>query len=361
MTSLHLINFFTSKTQSGGLEWLQVRSIDVNSTALTNFAIVVVGEIANFAAYTFAPPVLVTPLGALSVIFGAILASFLLNERLGPIGRVGCGLCVVGSLVIILHAPEEKQVETVDEILTYAIQLPFIIYSIFVAVFSVIMIFKVVPKYGKKTPLVYISICSMVGSISVMSIKGFGVALKLTLAGNNQLTHASTYLFGIVVILCILVQMNYFNKALDTFSTNVVNPIYYVMFSTATILASFILFQGFYETPTRDILSVITGFLTIFAGVYLLNKSRQLDEDALAYQQNLPSADPRHSISGRISSAGAGGTMLDPPYHRQTEYDQFELPTYETQALNTLPERDESDDGMDDYADIHNQNTNKYR
>ena len=32
--------------------------------------VVVIGEIANFAAYTFAPPILVTPLGALSVLIG---------------------------------------------------------------------------------------------------------------------------------------------------------------------------------------------------------------------------------------------------------------------------------------------------
>ena len=54
-----------------------------------------------------------------------------------------------------------------------------------------------------------------------MAIKGFGIALKLTAAGNNQLTHPSTYVFGIVVAVCILVQMNFFNKALATFSTNV--------------------------------------------------------------------------------------------------------------------------------------------
>ena len=67
----------------------------------------------------------------------------------------------------------------------------------------------------------YISICSLVGSVSVMAINGFGIALKLTFAGNNQLTHPSTYVFGIVVAVCILVQMNYFNKALAIFSTNV--------------------------------------------------------------------------------------------------------------------------------------------
>jgi len=47
------------------------------------------------------------------------------------------------------------------------------------------------------------------------------VAVKLTFGGNNQFTHPSTYVFGIVVVGCILVQMNFFNKALDTFSTNV--------------------------------------------------------------------------------------------------------------------------------------------
>lgn len=35
---------------------------------IANFA-VIVGEVANFAAYAFAPAILVTPLGALSIIF----------------------------------------------------------------------------------------------------------------------------------------------------------------------------------------------------------------------------------------------------------------------------------------------------
>lgn len=97
----------------------------------------------------------------------------------------------------------------------------FMLYCFTVLVFTLVMIYSVVPKYGRSNPLVYVSICSLVGSVSVMAIKGFGVAIKLTIGGNNQLTHPSTYVFGIVVAGCILVQMNYFNKALDTFSTNV--------------------------------------------------------------------------------------------------------------------------------------------
>lgn len=94
-------------------------------------------------------------------------------------------------------------------------------YCFCVLVFTLTMIYAVAPTYGRSNPLVYISICSLVGSVSIMAIKGFGIAVKLTLAGNNQFIYVSTYVFGSVVALCIMIQMNYFNKALDTFSTNV--------------------------------------------------------------------------------------------------------------------------------------------
>jgi hypothetical protein len=53
-----------------------------------------------------------------------------------------------------------------------------------------------------------------------MSVKAFGIAVKLTLAGNNQFTHPSTYVFIILTAVCILTQMNYFNKALSQFPTS---------------------------------------------------------------------------------------------------------------------------------------------
>lgn len=81
----------------------------------------VIGEVANFAAYAFAPAILVTPLGALSVLIGAVLGSYFLNEELGTLGKLGCAMCLIGSVIIVLHAPPDKKIETVDEILEYAI------------------------------------------------------------------------------------------------------------------------------------------------------------------------------------------------------------------------------------------------
>ncbi|KAH8589998.1 magnesium transporter NIPA-domain-containing protein [Bisporella sp. PMI_857] len=234
----------------------------------------IVGEIANFAAYAFAPAILVTPLGALSVLIGAVLGSYFLKERLGILGKLGCAICLIGSVIIVLHAPPDKDIETIDEILNYAIQPGFLMFCAFVAIFAVVMIYRVAPVYGKSNPLIYLSICSTVGSVSVMSVKAIGIAMKLTMAGKNQFSHPSTYVFIILTVVCILTQMNYFNKALSQFPTSIVNPLYYVTFTTATLCASFILYGGFNTSDAVNTISLLSGFLVIFTGVYLLNISR---------------------------------------------------------------------------------------
>jgi hypothetical protein len=82
----------------------------------------VIGEICNFSAYAFAPAILVTPLGALSVLIGAVLGSYFLGEQLGILGRVGCAICLIGSVVIVLHAPPDEPLENIDALLDHALQ-----------------------------------------------------------------------------------------------------------------------------------------------------------------------------------------------------------------------------------------------
>lgn len=135
----------------------------------------VVGELANFAAYAFAPAVLVTPLGALSIIvrwrrcwraggsckhaltaFGlsqpdgmadvssclilirmhphpdvlchavpcnsAVLAHIFLKEHLNLFGILGCILCITGSVTIVLHVPAERPIESVAQVWNLAMQ-----------------------------------------------------------------------------------------------------------------------------------------------------------------------------------------------------------------------------------------------
>ncbi|KAJ6777657.1 MAGNESIUM TRANSPORTER-RELATED [Salix koriyanagi] len=203
----------------------------------------IVGEVANFVAYAFAPAVLVTPLGALSIIVSAVLAHFILNEKLHQLGILGCVMCIAGSIVIVIHAPQERPITSVQEIWSMAIQPAFLLYVGSVVVLVFIMIVHFAPQCGHSNVLVFTGICSFMGSLSVMSVKAVGTALKLTFEGNNQLLYPETWFFVLIVATCVITQMNYLNKALDTFNTAVVSPIYYVMFTSLTILASVIMFK----------------------------------------------------------------------------------------------------------------------
>jgi magnesium transporter len=126
-----------------------------------------------------------------------------------------------------------------------------------------------------------------------------------------------------------------------------VNPMYYVGFSTATIVASVILFQGFNTTDPANSISLLAGFITTFLGVHLLEISRkpagfQAVNGHSALEGGL--MNPRLSISGRMSIDGwngvantaIGGTTPTSAHARRSSGRQT--------LFNAL---DESDDGID--------------
>ena len=133
------------------------------------------------------------------------------------------------------------------------------------------LIFYYGPRYGNTNIMVYTAICSLIGSLSVMGCKGLGIVIKQTLHGDSQLTNPVAWGLIFAVLACVLTQMNYLNKALDIFNTSLVTPIYYVMFTTLTIIASAILFREWEVLDSKDTIGAVCGFLTIVFGVFLLH------------------------------------------------------------------------------------------
>ncbi|KAB2017643.1 hypothetical protein ES319_D08G176600v1 [Gossypium barbadense] len=141
------------------------------------------------------------------------------------------------------YIKQESPITSVQEIWAMATQPAFLLYLGSVIVLVVLLILYFAPRCGHTNVLVFTGICSLMGSLSVMSVKALGTALKLTFEGKNQLVYLETWFFMFIVATCVIIQMNYLNKALDTFNTAVVSPIYYVMFTSLTIIASVIMFK----------------------------------------------------------------------------------------------------------------------
>lgn len=154
----------------------------------------------------------------------------------------------------------------------------FILYVIIVIVVVFLISFYLGPKHGHKNVLIYIILCSTVGSLTVMACKGLGLALVETISGkSDDLNSWLIYSFFVTVSICIFIQMNYLNKALDLFNTSVVTPVYYVFFTTLVIVASAILFKEWKHLEIRDILGNICGFLVVIVAIFLLNAFKDVD------------------------------------------------------------------------------------
>lgn len=104
----------------------------------------------------------------------------------------------------------------------------FITYVVIILVISAIIAFYVAPRIGHKNVVVYVSLCSGIGSLTVMSCKALGLALRDAFSGQNDFEMWLPYLLMFTSVIFIAIQMNYLNKALDTFNTSIVTPIYYV-------------------------------------------------------------------------------------------------------------------------------------
>nr|XP_034967845.1 magnesium transporter NIPA3 [Zootoca vivipara] len=230
-----------------------------------------IGEAANFAAYAFAPATLVTPLGALSVLISAILSSYFLNEELNIHGKVGCVLSILGSTVMVIHAPEEEQVTSLDEMEIKLKDPVFVAFATIVIVISLVLIFGVAPRLGQSNILVYISICSVIGVFSVSSVKGLGIAIKDMLYQKPVFRHPLVYILAAVLVVSISTQINYLNKSLDVFHTSLVTPIYYVCFTTMVVICSVILFKEWNSMELGDIIGTLSGFFTIIIGIFFLH------------------------------------------------------------------------------------------
>lgn len=140
----------------------------------------------------------------------------------------------------------------------------FLLYVGSVVVVVFVLVFHFAPRYGHSNVLIFTGICSLMGSLSVfslhclyflvtwmsryslnshpdffflsaqwdlniwdlslctfyalvvvmqvMSVKALGTSLKLTFEGSNQLVYTETWFFMLVVLTCVITQMNYLNK-----------------------------------------------------------------------------------------------------------------------------------------------------
>ena len=178
----------------------------------TGMTLMIIGEIFNFVAYAFVDAILVTPLGALSVVIATILSAIFLKERLSFVGKVGCFMCIIGSIVIVMNAPHQSSAATIQDMKKFVLAPGFLSYAGVIIVGCTFVALWVGPRYGKKSMLVYLSICSLIGGLSVVCTQGLGAAVVTQASGKqNQFNQWFLYVLFVFVVATLVTEIIYLN------------------------------------------------------------------------------------------------------------------------------------------------------
>ena len=177
----------------------------------SGMTLMIIGEICNFVAYAFVDAILVTPLGALSVVITTILSAIFLKERLSFVGKVGCFQCIIGSVVIVMNAPAQSSAANIGEMKDFMLAPGFLSYAGVIIIGCVCVAIWVAPKYGKKSMLVYLTICSLIGGLSVVSTQGLGAAIVTQAGGKAQFNQWFLYVLLVFVITTLITEIIYLN------------------------------------------------------------------------------------------------------------------------------------------------------
>lgn len=177
----------------------------------TGMTLMIIGEICNFVAYAFVDAILVTPLGALSVVITTILSAIFLKERLSFVGKVGCFMCIIGSVVIVMNAPSQSSAATIQEMKHFVIAPGFLTYAGVIIAGCTFVAWWAGPRYGKKSMLVYLSICSLIGGLSVVATQGLGAAVVAQAGGKAQFNQWFLYVLLVFVIATLVTEIIFLN------------------------------------------------------------------------------------------------------------------------------------------------------
>ncbi|KAJ3026974.1 UNVERIFIED_CONTAM: hypothetical protein HDU68_004717 [Siphonaria sp. JEL0065] len=295
-----------------------------NTLWWTGMIMMLVGELCNVAAYAFQPAIIVTPLGAISVVISAVMSDFFLKEKLNLSGKIGCAQCVLGATLLVVNSPPGSVTGSLVSFWVKVWDWGFMSYLVVNISGLAYMILYASPRWGEKTPMVYISICSLLGSFVVVVLQVIGSAIVYSAEnpGDSQFKDWTLYLLILFVCCCGVTQINYLNKALNLFSTAIVTPIYFVCFTTATLICSAVLFRDFAFTSGVQLVSALVGFLVIVGGVALLfayNAKLAKGSDVTDAKSSMDGGDsgsPNHSSSGS-SSPNLSEALLS-PHHQET-------------------------------------------
>ena len=303
----------------------------------------VFGELGNMFAYGFAPVSLVAPVGSVDVFVNEVIAVLFLKEPFRIRDGVGLVGVVAGVVLIILGVPESEAELDVHTLLSdQYFNTPRVwAYAALLLLGIALFVFVLEPRYARQNILVWLLLCSVISSVTVIACRSFASLVALLPADcggddaqrcHHGLVHAPCtgtlghWLMWVLLLILVVTAIwsaNYLQKAMMVYGNTEVVPVYYCTFTLAAIVGGGVVYNDFANvTPGLGVMFGC-GVVAALGSVWLITGNRDkvhayTKDDAEAYGTrplSLPAPPcPRPSVAVGLSLP----SLLSPPHDSQS-------------------------------------------
>lgn len=253
-------------------------------------SLIVLGAIADFLALTFAPQSLVAPLGSLTLVSNIILSPIILKEVITSWDIFATLTIVLGCIISVAFASHADKVYPNDELFSFYLQWPFLVYAALVISFMVIC-FIAMKHYEaierdriRYTPLeeswhrlTYPAISGTIGAQSVLFAKCLVEMVVNAFDGRGLfLVRWQAYLIILAMAACIVFQIMWLNDGLLRFDAAFEVPVFQAFWVVLSVCSGLIFYNEYEGMTIEQNVLFGVGIVITVSGVIMLSRGRKV-------------------------------------------------------------------------------------
>ena len=289
------------------------RPVYKQPTWMCGVVVLISCSLVDFVAFGLAPQSLLTPLGAMVLVYNMIIASFY-GEKVGRVEMVATGVISVGTLLCIVFADHYTPSYSFSDILALWYTSRMLWYIVLVPLFAAAHAMPARwivknglhehpvsgPQYMRLLCFCYAGAAGIIGAQAILFAKQTMELLKAWGLGEPIWAHYEVYLIVVGIPVGLVGNLSYLNAALGMFDALQVVPIYQTYWMIAGTLGGFVYFNELEEMDALAKSMFFLGAVISLVGIVILSSRRQPGGGA--------DGDEKYGVvSGQDSDESSGG------------------------------------------------------
>lgn len=246
------------------------------------FVFTCLGEGANFVSYAFAPITLIAPLNAVSILTSSILGFIFLREKSKPkefakrygLSFLGCIITIGGTYLFVTFGPNSHEKRNAEIIVKHIVGWPVLLYLLLeIITFCLLLYFY--KRCNANYLIIILLLVSLLGSVTVITVKAVSGMLVLTAEGTMQLNYPIFYVMLVCMVAAAVFQARFLSQACKLYDSCLIASLNYILSTSFAIIAGAIFYLEFNHEDVLHICMFLLGSAACFLGVFFITKNRK--------------------------------------------------------------------------------------